>query len=300
MIDIDAAREFVAIHGRLLDRRRFAHLVDGAPAEGVLRALAGYRNDDGGFGHALEPDVRAANSEPIAVLAAFDILRHCDAAGHPWVTGALDWLATVTNDDGGVPFLLPGSAGAPRAPFLNPAEGAPSSLHMTSAVAGAALKLAEHERSLHEHPWLTGATEFCWSRLPLADTAHAYETRFVLDFLDGVPDRARADEMIDAIAARLPPDGRLRVSGGTEGEALNPIGIAPWPGRPIRRILDEAVVEAGLDELAAGQRDDGGWDFDWLAWNPAVAWEWRGRLTVDWLTVLKANGVRPDASRLTS
>ena len=290
MIDIDAARNFVAVHGRVLDRRRFAHLFDGGPADGVLAALGGHRNDDGGFGHGLEPDVRAGASEPIAVLAAFEILHQTGAAGHPWVRNALDWLVTVTNDDGGVPFLLPQNTGAQRAPFLNPAEGGPSSLHMTSAVAGAAFRLAEQEPSIYEHPWVARASEFCWGRLPLPEDAHAYETRFVVDFLDGAPDRERADEMIDAIAERLPADGRVRVRGGTEDEALRPIDIAPWPGRPVRRMLDDAVVQADLDDLAADQRDDGGWQFDFLAWNPAVAWEWRGRMTVDRLVLLRANG----------
>jgi hypothetical protein len=35
---------------------------------------------------------------------------------------------------------------------------------------------------------------------------------------------------------------------------------------------------------------------DWLRWNPAVAWEWRGRLTADAIALLVANG-RPVASR---
>jgi hypothetical protein len=30
--------------------------------------------------------------------------------------------------------------------------------------------------------------------------------------------------------------------------------------------------------------------FDWLAWNDAVAWAWRGWITVDALRTLEANG----------
>ena len=45
-----------------------------------------------------------------------------------------------------------------------------------------------------------------------------------------------------------------------------------------------------LDHLAAGQRADGGWTFNWLAWSPAAEREWRGALTVDALRVLRANG----------
>src|SRR5689334_11334377 len=130
MIDLPAARTFVAVHGRVLDRARFALLADGEPAEPVLRALAAYVNDDGGFGRALEPDVRAAGSQPIAVLAALDVLHEAGAADHALAHRALDWLQTVTEDDGGVPFLLPAADAAPHAPFLQVGDG--SSFHMTA------------------------------------------------------------------------------------------------------------------------------------------------------------------------
>lgn len=64
MTDLAAARTFVHTHARLLDRRRFQHLVDGAPADLVLSALRAYRNTDGGVG-ALEPDLRSPDSQPI-------------------------------------------------------------------------------------------------------------------------------------------------------------------------------------------------------------------------------------------
>jgi hypothetical protein len=33
---------------------------------------------------------------------------------------------------------------------------------------------------------------------------------------------------------------------------------------------------------------DGGWTFTWAEWNPAVAWEWRGAVTVAALNTLRA------------
>ena len=57
-IDLDSARTFTYANARVLERHRVAALIDGAPAEPVVAALRAYRNPDGGFGHALEPDVR--------------------------------------------------------------------------------------------------------------------------------------------------------------------------------------------------------------------------------------------------
>lgn len=48
-----------------------------------------------------------------------------------------------------------------------------------------------------------------------------------------------------------------------------------------------------LDRLAAGQREDGGWDVDWLVWAPAVGHEWRARRTADALAVLRQHGRLP-------
>jgi hypothetical protein len=290
MIDLPAARTFLAAHGRLLDRSRFAMLADGEPAEPVIRALAAYANDDGGFGRALEPDVRAAGSQPIAVLAALDVLHEAGAGEHPLALAALDWLGTVTNADGGIPFLLHDADTAPHAPFLVP-DGTGSSFHMTSAVTAAALRLSDAARA---HPWVAAATEFCWAHLPTT-TAHAYEIKFALEFLDAVPEPDRATAALEPLRPLIPRDRGLPVSGGVEGEELPLHVLTPRPGRS-RALFDAGAVERALDAHGAAQRDDGGWDFDWLRWNPAVAWEWRGRLTVDAVAQLLAND-RPVAAR---
>jgi hypothetical protein len=115
MTDIAAAAQFIAAHARLIERRRFAVLEGDGSADNVLRALAPYRNDDGGIGH-LEPDLRTPASQPACVIYALEILHEVEAADTSLATGALDWLQTVTLPDGGVPFALPTARGWPRAP----------------------------------------------------------------------------------------------------------------------------------------------------------------------------------------
>src|SRR5215207_7498837 len=94
-VNITAAERFVLANARLLDRHRLAVLVGGAPVAPVLDALRAYRNPDGGFGHALEPDVRAPESEPAAVLHALEVLAGIDALDDPMVTDAAAWIATT-------------------------------------------------------------------------------------------------------------------------------------------------------------------------------------------------------------
>jgi hypothetical protein len=282
MIDLDAAGRFIDEHGRLIDRRRFAVLFRGAPAGLVATALNGYRNPDGGIG-ALEPDLRTPSSQPIPVLYAFDILHEAGVRDDDLTAGALDWLDTISGDDGGIPFVLPSAREAARSPWLAPQDDPPPTLHMTTAVAGAAHRLGL------EHPWLDRATRFCWDHLGELDLGAAYEVRYTIDFLDAVPDRARADAELDRLADHIPPSG-LPVKGGAEGEVLSPLDVAPWPGHAGRRLFDDATVERHLDELEAAQHDDGGWTFDWPPLNDAVLWEWRGAVTIQRLKALAAYG----------
>jgi hypothetical protein len=284
MPDLDAARQFVHSHGRLLERRRFEYLFgqDAGNPDPVLRAVEAYRNADGGFG-LMEPDLRTPASQPSAVLYAFEVLEEIGQTPSALTGQALDWLTTVTNDDGGIPFVLHSAEGFAHAPWWTPTPDPPSSLLMTAGVASVAYRLG-----LEDHPWLGPATTYVWDALTGLKLSDPYAFRYTVHFLDAVPDRARADAGLDHLADRMPDDGVLRVEAGVEGETLGALEVAPRPDHAGRRLFPDAVVERELDDLAAAQRPDGGWDFSWAAWNPAVAWEWRGMVTLAALTTLKA------------
>ena len=288
MTDLAAAAQFIHGHGRLLERRRFDHLFGDAPAsaDAVLRAVDAYRNADGGVG-LMEPDIRTPASQPSAVLYAFEVLEEIPelkSKTTTLTTGALDWLQTITNADGGIPFVLPTAKGWPHAPWWAPTDDPPSSLLMTAGVTAAAYRLGL------SHPWLETATNYVWNALADLKLSDAYSFRYAVHFLDAVGDRARADAELAALRERMPRDGILKVEVGVEGEVLSAIEVAPHPGHAGRTLFPDALIEAQLDELAAAQRDDGGWDFTWAAWNPAVAFEWRGMVTLNALTTLRAYG----------
>lgn len=114
--DISAASQFLAAHGRILDRRRFERLFEDGPPTPVRDAVAAYRNPDGGFGHALEPDGRTPGSQPAAVELALRTLHQADAWDEELVTGACDWLDRTAPAEGGVTFVGPNVQGWPHAP----------------------------------------------------------------------------------------------------------------------------------------------------------------------------------------
>ncbi len=284
-IDIEAARQFVHTNGRVIERHRLATLVDGAPTAPLLTALRAYRNPDGGFGHALEPDVRCPASQPAATLHALEVLIEAGATDDPMLADAAAWIAEVALPDGGVPTVLPSAVGYPRAPWMEPSEG---SGFLTFALAGNLWQTGLGGG------WLDAATDWCWRQLEGGEPAGGYTVKFGIDFLDAVPDPPRASAALERLRPALDADGCLAVPGGTENETLTPLDFSPRPGLPSRALFSDQQIEADLDRLEAGQRDDGGWTVDYLAWSPAQALEWRGIATVLALGILRENG-RVDA-----
>ncbi|MFG1707733.1 hypothetical protein ACFLIM_31465 [Nonomuraea sp. M3C6] len=280
---LDRAERYLQLHGRLIDRMRFAALFADGPRERVLDVLRCYQNADGGFGNALEPDLRGAGSQPEPVEVAFWILDELDAFDSPMVPAACDYLARVSASDGGVPFVLPSVRDTPRAPWWQTDDDPPGTLIPTASVAGL---LHKHGST---HPWLATATDFCWSRIAALSETSPYEARSVVTFLDLVPDRGRAEaefaRLRDAILATvaLDPD--------EAGEAHFPLDFAPSPLR--LPLFSQEVLDVHLDALAAAQSADGGWNGNWPMWTPLVEHEWGGYVTVQRLRTLRAYGRLP-------
>src|SRR6476659_1991831 len=107
-VDQRAAESFIWCTARLLDRHRYALLFADGSAEPVVEALRGYRNGDGGFGHALEPDLRWPASQPAPALHALEVLNEAGAAGSEIARDARAWIVSIADRDGGIRFVLAG------------------------------------------------------------------------------------------------------------------------------------------------------------------------------------------------
>jgi hypothetical protein len=290
---LSAARRFMAGHARLLDRRRFELLFAGADPEPLLAALRAYRNPDGGYGHGLEPDLRAPESQPAAALHAFEVFAEVAPVTAPEAVELCDWLDSNTLPDGGLPFALAIEDASSCAPFWAHADPHAFSLQITAIVAANANRVAAHDPAVAAHPWLARATSRCLAAIDaLEDAPEAYVLSFALRLLDAVHNReAAAPSLLARLGEYVPDDGRLRVVGGLPEEALWPLDLAPESGRPARALLDEATIAADVDRLAREQREDGGWSVDFQSYSPAAALEWRGYATVRALSILRNNAI---------
>ncbi|HST43414.1 MAG TPA: hypothetical protein VLK58_28065 [Conexibacter sp.] len=299
MTDITRAETFLATHARLLERRRLELLLRRAGAvDGVLSALAAYRNPDGGYGYGLEPDLRAAGSQPAGAFQALTVLAElaeqapeaAPAAGE--LTGRLcDWLDTIALDGGALPFSLAGADGPGTAPWWAGGDPTEPSLHITAGIGAYAQRVRAQAPALADHPWLTRATDWCLEQVAAGQRPEGggYTLAFVLGLLDAVVDvRPSATAELERMAAFVPESGALPVSGGTDSEVLRPLRISPEPGRPLRALMPAEAIARDLAALAGEQEEDGGWTVDFPSSSPAGALEWRGIATIEAITLLRA------------
>jgi hypothetical protein len=222
-----AGDRFLMSEARLLERRLFATVFLGQSGGQVIDALRGYQNDDGGFGHGLEPDKRCPASLPIDVETAFQAMAVAGAADEVMITQACDFLAaTATRADAGgaVPPAFDVIEQFPRAAHWSEWTYAPA-LNPTAGLAGLLYQLGV------DHPWRAQATEYCWQQLAAGgQIADAHTLSEVMIFLAHVPDHDRADRQAAEIARHFADVGMFHLDPDAQGYGLTPLDLAPEPG----------------------------------------------------------------------
>lgn len=292
------AEQFIWLTARVLEQRRFAHLFLDGSADAVETALTAYLNEDGGYGHALEPDLRGPVSQPMHTAHALSVLDSIGRCAGPRVERVCRYLTGVSTKEGALPALLPSQRGYPAAPFIPVLDDPPAELLATGPVVGLL------HRNRVWHAWLFRATDFCWAAVDALERSHPYEIEAAVAFLDGVPDRARAEAAADRLG-QLVREQRLVVldprrraeypvaSGYAPGEHHFPYDYARTPGSLARRWFSEDELDGSLGRLEAEQCPDGGWPVAWRRWAPGTELEGRPLVTLRALRTLRAYGRRP-------
>lgn len=298
----ERAKLFLFETARPLEKHLFLHLFAGLPADQAMVELARFANPDGGFGHALEPDMRTDESSALATSVALQWMRACKLdADHELVQHALRYLLdtfeTVDATSGGW-RIIPDSArtgDADKAPWWS----APPDETNTRAM-------------------FNPSAELLGYFIPWADTSDSNIKQvraFVIDHLNTHTDPLESHELLclmrlaqtpnlpEELAAivypRLAHDVPLVATTDPEqwgGYGLMPLWLAPTPapGSHAAQALGEALLHQNLDYEIDRQHDHGQWDPTW-DWGPdsRAAWEmakpdWQGVLTLQTLLTLRA------------
>jgi hypothetical protein len=296
------ARNFVTSEARPLERALFEHRFEGAPARRVTAALADYQNDDGGFGHALEPDARTPTSSALATGIGLRILREVGCpAGHPLVGPAVGWLQEAYEPTTHTWRALPRDANDhPHAPWWHDEDGSLARTFDQFLV----IPRAEIVGLLHQYASLVPAE---WLDDLTARTAADLETIepfasgggddlvYALSLADteALPARYRSP-LLRRIRAVV-PSAVSQDPGEWDSYCILPLKVAPAPSSPVADLIADALA-AHLEYQIEHQGPKGTWDPVWT-WGEAypAAWqqarqEWRGHLTLEALTSLRAYG----------
>jgi hypothetical protein len=297
------ARDFIKAQARPLDRALFEHRFGNAPAERVAAALSRYQNADGGFGHALEPDVRTPQSSALATGHGLTTLKELGVSpAHPMVAQAVVYLHdTFDAEHQGWRVLPPEANEAPHAPWWHDEDGSLAQTFNDFLVVPRAqiVGLLHHYAALVPPDWLDAVTEATVATITSLD-AEAFggggdTLRYALDLAEtaALPTsyRDHLTPHLRAVADQIV----CRDTAAWAGYCPTPLKIAPTPDSIVADVLDEALA-THLDYVIEHQTEAGSWEPTWT-WGDAYpdAWteakrEWRGYLTLETLTSLHAFG----------
>ena len=280
----DHARDFLWRNGRLVERRLFEVRFESTSSGQLVDALRGYRNSDGGFGHALEPDLCGPESQPIHSDFALRTLDEAGVLDRALAKPLADRFSRLAASDGRLPPILSSALTHPHAAHWDSEGALLPSWNPTLALAGRL-----HAYGI-QHPWLELVTERALEALAVRSLGDAHVLLGALVFLANVPERARADALFDRVVAQIEGSDWFVKETPVTRYGLTPLHFAPTPISPARRVFSRECIEAHLDDLLARQQPDGGWPIFWETTGMAATCAWRGRWTVDALAALQAYG----------
>lgn len=294
-----AARSYLLAKARPLEQTLFHFHFEGGSQERVLEALAAFQNQDGGFGHGLEPDVRTAHSSAIATSHGFAVLRDVNAPStSPLVQRAVDYLLSSYDPTRQVWSILPAEAeDAPHAPWWNRADLADNFGHFLVNPTVALIGHLIHYSELVPVDLLTQLTEIALTRLQSErEDLEMHDVMCYQGLLSAAGlERRQIQTIIETLSQLLPTLLTTDIEGWA-AYGYTPLDAAPSPDAPLASSVDPAMLNGYLDYLIEYQGEDGAWPTRW-SWDfvDAAAWaqaerEWKGSITLHNLLGLQAHG----------
>ncbi|MFF2887297.1 prenyltransferase/squalene oxidase repeat-containing protein [Paenibacillus sp. NPDC057967] len=285
----EKAREFIYRNARLLDRQRFAYGFEGGSKASVLEALAAYQNEDGGFGHALEPDIRCPQSQPVPTEHALIIIDELEAYDTELMEGMIRYLKNITLPEGGFPLAFRSLMAYPHAPWWITERDDVPNLNPTGHILGLLMK---HPRwaEWEQEDWVQRNLRFVWQAMEKPEPGEYHEGVQWVSFLEHAPVTPQTSFAKEKLDTWLAKDGVIERNPYAEGYVQKVLDWVAAPDSYAAKFVSQAELNEHLDALIKQQSEDGGWPISFPAASPLGELEWRGSLTVDRLKTLRSFG----------
>ncbi|WP_336771316.1 hypothetical protein [Paenibacillus sp. MMO-58] len=281
-MNFENAAAFIWKNGRLLERRLFELFFLNGSANRVVDALKAYQNEDGGFGHALEPDVRAPESQPLFIEFGLRTLYEANIK-EPELAGQLcKYVENNADLQAGIPTITASSSNYPRAAHWNyPSSDQPSFSRLTGLVG------LLNWQGIH-NPWLEQAVGICLNDISSShyEDSHTIITAFCL--LESLPQTVEVNKLFAKLSDELFKANYFCLEAPPQSYGLTPLDFAPASDSYCRRIFSDAVIDAHLNVLESEQAQDGGWKIQWEPPSEMARLEWRAYKTLKSLITLKS------------
>jgi hypothetical protein len=286
---LEKAKKFIYQNGRLLDRARYEYFFENGSKEAVLSSLRAYQNDDGGFGHALEPDIRCPQSQPVATEFALSVMDEIDLFDPSIVQGIVRFLKHIAVKTGGFPFALKSLNDYPHAPWFTVERDDTASMNPTGRIIGLLFKQNAYT-AFYEEEWFLQSVEYVWNHIDMVNASFYHDVIQCITFLENTPDRSRAEKFLSLVDKWLSRPGTIERNPEAVGYVHKILDWAPSRDSYCSKFITEAELELHLSYLVSQQQDDGGWPISWPAVSPMGELEWRGFITVERLKTLRSYG----------
>ena len=295
----DKAKSYLFSNCRPLDQSIFKYFFEDDSKEVVLSELEKFQNSDGGFGHAIEPDLRTPDSSAIATSQAFKTLRLIEAdANHPMVKKAVGYLIDSFNSNNNVWEIIPESAKDSPHAFWWSYEGIKErfgnfEINPTVALAGHLQNFCD----IVPDKFLQDILEISRQRLASLTVDGGFYD--LLCYIDLATAKNLSTQDITHLVSKLKPMIRAAVTTDTSkwGEhALAPLTVVSSKNSPLIDTIETNLIDKNLDFDIENQQEDGSWAVPW-SWEAAYpeAWkqaekDWKGHFIVHKLLSLKSFG----------
>ena len=283
---VERARRFVAQNARPLDQAFLDHRLTATAdtAARVVAALAKFQTVEGGFGRALEPDVRTPAPSAIATSIAFQYLRGIEPSATAGLAGAaISYLVRTVDRQAWVWRAIDERVEeGPHAPWWTPnlERFRGYALNPTAELLG------------YLYAYRAGVPEDVLDRvtqtvMAAVEAAGVIESPYELMCGMRLAQTAAVPaEVRHGLQRLLMPSLEAVDPGDTHLDLLR---LTPSP-----LSFGYEIVRNGLEQqaerLIASQSDDGGWNPSWEAWSADAHAEWRGVITCQAVISLTAHG----------